>query len=166
MLALFSTCTRRRPAQNAKIIGHACEPTLHSSLFSRLIFTVHLPRRLYCCNRPFARWRHFITMTIILQGLIFLCKLGLLLVKPQWDYQIKIWKEKRKGILVAVVKWRHRANDLLQGILKLTVCSFYLQLSINTWNATNHREMFLTVSKLIYTWYKCNFVRNKSFGVR
>ena len=97
MLGLFSTCTRRRPARNAKIIGHVCEPTLHSSLFSRLIFTVHLPRRLYCCNRPFARWRHFITMTIILQGLIFLCKLGLLLVKPQWDYQIKIWKEKRKG---------------------------------------------------------------------
>ena len=44
MLGLFSTCTRRRPARNAKIIGHACEPTLHSSLFSRLIFTVHLPR--------------------------------------------------------------------------------------------------------------------------
>ena len=46
MLGLFSTCTRRRQARNAKIIGHACVPTLHSSLFSRLIFTVHLPRGL------------------------------------------------------------------------------------------------------------------------
>ena len=75
---------------------------------------------------------------------------------------------KTKGILVAVVKWRHRANDLLQSVLKLTVCSFYLQLSINTWNATNHRGMFLTVSKLIYIWYIRNFVRNESIllGVR
>ena len=39
-------------------------------------------------NRPFAWWRHFTTMTRILQGFAFLCKLGLLLFQPHWDYQI------------------------------------------------------------------------------
>ena len=48
-------------------------------------------------NRPFALWRHFTTMTRILQGFAFLCKLAVLLLKLLWDYQIKIWKEKRKG---------------------------------------------------------------------
>ena len=39
-------------------------------------------------NRPFASWRHFTTTTRILQGFAFLGKLGLLLFKPRWDYQI------------------------------------------------------------------------------
>ena len=39
-------------------------------------------------NRPFAWWRHFNTTTRILQGFAFLCKLGLLLFKPRWDYKI------------------------------------------------------------------------------
>ena len=42
---------------------------------------------LLCClsDRPFARWRHFTTTAItaiILQGIVFLCELGLLLFKP------------------------------------------------------------------------------------
>ena len=64
-------------------------------------------------NRPFARWRHFTTTTRILQDFAFLCKLGLLFSKPHWEYQIRIWKKKRKRILVVVVKWRHHANGLL-----------------------------------------------------
>ena len=48
-------------------------------------------------NRPFARWRHFTTTKRILQDFAFLWKLGLLFSKPHWDYQIRIWKEKRKG---------------------------------------------------------------------
>ena len=32
--------------------------------------------------------------TKFLQGFAFLRKLGLLLFKPQWDYQIKKWKKK------------------------------------------------------------------------
>ena len=47
-------------------------------------------------NTPFAWWRHFTTMTRILEGFAFLCKLGLLLFKPHWSYQIYISKEKRK----------------------------------------------------------------------
>ena len=39
-------------------------------------------------NRPLARWRHFTTTTRILQGFAFLCKLGLLVFNPRWDYQI------------------------------------------------------------------------------
>ena len=39
-------------------------------------------------NTPFAWWRHFTTMTRILQDFAFLCKLGLLLFKPHWGYQI------------------------------------------------------------------------------
>ena len=39
-------------------------------------------------NRQFARWRHFTTTTRILRGIAFLDKLGLLLFKPHWDYQI------------------------------------------------------------------------------
>ena len=39
-------------------------------------------------NRPLARWRHFTTTTRILQGFAFLCKLGLLLFNPRWEYQI------------------------------------------------------------------------------
>ena len=31
-----------------------------------------------------------------IQGFAFLCKLGLLLFKPHWGYQIYISKEKRK----------------------------------------------------------------------
>ena len=46
--------------------------------------------------RSFAWWRHFTTTNRILQDFAFLCKLGLLLFYPHWDYQIKIWKEKRK----------------------------------------------------------------------
>ena len=48
-------------------------------------------------NRPLAQWHHFTTTTWILQGFAFLCKLGLLLFNPRWDYQILIWKEKRNG---------------------------------------------------------------------
>ena len=51
-------------------------------------------------------------MTGILQGFAFLCKLGLLLFQPHWDYQIKT-----KRILVVVVKWRHRANGLLRNLI-------------------------------------------------
>ena len=43
-------------------------------------------------NRSFVWWRHFITMSRILQGFAFLCKLGLLLFKPHWGYQIYISK--------------------------------------------------------------------------
>ena len=39
-------------------------------------------------NWPLARWRHFSTTTSILQGFAFLCKLGLLLFNPCWEYQI------------------------------------------------------------------------------
>ena len=35
-------------------------------------------------------------MTRILLGFAFLSKLELLLFKPHWDYQIQIWKKKRK----------------------------------------------------------------------
>ena len=52
---------------------------------------------LLASNWPFAWWRHFTTRTRILQRFVFLCKLRLLLLKPRWDYQIWIWKEKRKG---------------------------------------------------------------------
>ena len=62
-------------------------------------------------NRPFARWHHFTSTTRILQGFAFLCKLGLSLFKPHWDYKINM-KGKTKRIMVVVVKWRHRANGL------------------------------------------------------
>ena len=39
-------------------------------------------------NKPFAWWRHFTTMTRIVQGFAFLCKLGLLLFKLHCGYQI------------------------------------------------------------------------------
>ena len=38
-------------------------------------------------NRRYSRWRHFTTATKILQGFAFLCKLGLSLFKPLWDYK-------------------------------------------------------------------------------
>ena len=41
-------------------------------------------------NRPFAWWRHFTATTRIPQDFAFLCKLGLLLSKPHWDYKIKM----------------------------------------------------------------------------
>ena len=44
--------------------------------------------RLSLFNRLFAWWRHFTTMTRILQSFAFLCKLGLLLFKPHWGCQI------------------------------------------------------------------------------
>ena len=44
--------------------------------------------RLSASNRPLARWPHFTTTTRILQGFAFLCKLGLFLFNPRWDYQI------------------------------------------------------------------------------
>ena len=47
--------------------------------------------------RSFAWWRHFTTMTRVLQRFALLCKWRLLLFKSRWDYQIYIWKEKRKG---------------------------------------------------------------------
>ena len=65
-------------------------------------------------NRPSAWWRHFTTMTRILQGFAFLCKLELLLFKAHWDYQILNLKEKTKRILVVVVKWRYRTNGLFE----------------------------------------------------
>ena len=44
-------------------------------------------------------------MTRILQGFAFLYKLGLLLFKPHWGYQIYMYmKGKTKRILVVVVK--------------------------------------------------------------
>ena len=55
-------------------------------------------------NRPFARWRHLTTKTRILQGFALLCKLGVLLFKPRWDYQTWIWKENSKRILVIISK--------------------------------------------------------------
>ena len=65
---------------------------------------------IYICNifghnvqtldRPFAWWRHFTTMTSILQGFAFLCKLGLSLFKPHCGYIILILKEKRKEFWV------------------------------------------------------------------
>ena len=70
-------------------------------------------------NRPFAWWRHFTTMTRILQGFAFLCKLGLLLFKPHWDYQILNMKRKMKRILEEV-KWCHHANGLLRKILEVS----------------------------------------------
>ena len=42
-----------------------------------------------CWPRRFARWLHLTTTTRILQGFVFLYKLGLLLCKPLWDYQTK-----------------------------------------------------------------------------
>ena len=39
-------------------------------------------------NTSFARWRHFTSITRILRGFAFLCKLGIFLFKPHWDYQI------------------------------------------------------------------------------
>ena len=56
------------------------------------VSSMHTPTR----KRPLVWWRHFTTMTRILQGFAFLCKLRLLLFKPRWDYQIWIWKEKPK----------------------------------------------------------------------
>ena len=44
--------------------------------------------RLSASNRPLARWPRFTTITRILQGFAVLCKLGLLLFNPRWDYQI------------------------------------------------------------------------------
>ena len=41
-------------------------------------------------NRPFALWHHFTTTTRILQGFAFLCKLGRLLFKPHWDYNLNM----------------------------------------------------------------------------
>ena len=38
---------------------------------------------------PFAWWRHFTNYDIDLSGFAFLCKLGLLLFKPRWDYDGK-----------------------------------------------------------------------------
>ena len=38
--------------------------------------------------RPFTWWRHFTTTTRIFQGFFYLCKLGLLIIKPPWEYQI------------------------------------------------------------------------------
>ena len=38
-------------------------------------------------NRPLAWWRHFTAATRIPQDFALLCKLGLLLSKPYWDYQ-------------------------------------------------------------------------------
>ena len=64
-------------------------------------------------------------MTGILKGFAFLCKLGLLLFKPHWDYQIKT-----KRILVVVVKWRHRANGLLRNLIIPPGNSYSPQLAI------------------------------------
>ena len=44
-----------------------------------------------------AWWRHCTTMTRILQGFTFFCKLGLLSFKPHWGYQIYIWKKNEKN---------------------------------------------------------------------
>ena len=48
-------------------------------------------------NRPSAWWRHFTTMTRILQGFAFLCKLELLLFKAHWNYQILNLKRKKNS---------------------------------------------------------------------
>ena len=44
--------------------------------------------RINLSHRPFAQWRHFTTTTRILQGFVSLFKVGLLLLKPHWEYQI------------------------------------------------------------------------------
>ena len=63
-------------------------------------------------NRPFARWRHFTTTTRIL--FVFLSCLNLIKIparfknkNPNLHKKAKPWR-----LLVVVVKWRHRANDL------------------------------------------------------
>ena len=62
-------------------------------------------------NRPFARWRHFTTTTRILFVFPFIFKFcfmwGLNNKSPNLDKKAKPWR-----LLVVVVKWRHRANDL------------------------------------------------------
>ena len=55
-------------------------------------------------NRPFARWRHFTTTTRIL--FVFLSCLNLI-NHSDLHKKAKPWR-----LLVVVVKWRHRANDL------------------------------------------------------
>ena len=63
-------------------------------------------------NRPFARWRHFTTTTRILFVFPFMFKFdksqrGLKNKNPNLHKKAKPWR-----LLVVVVKWRHRANDL------------------------------------------------------
>ena len=47
-------------------------------------------------NGPFARWHHATTTIRILQGIAFLCKLGILLFKPRWDFT-KFKYERKDG---------------------------------------------------------------------
>ena len=55
-------------------------------------------------NRPFARWRHFTSITRILQGFAFLCKLGLFLIQNSLGLSNLTMKEETKWILLLVVK--------------------------------------------------------------
>jgi len=57
----------------------------------------------YSNNRPFAWWRHFTTMTRILQGFAFLCKLGLLLFKPHLNMKRKT--KSRSSKMTPSCKW-------------------------------------------------------------
>ena len=56
-------------------------------------------------NRPFARWRHFNTTTTILFVFSFIFKYG---------HSSEVAITKAQGILVFVVKQRHRAKSLFQ----------------------------------------------------
>ena len=76
-------------------------------------------------NRPFAWWRYFTTMTSILQGFAFLRKLGLLLFKPHWDYQIKYEKktQKNSGLsskMTPSCKWRNPEPEQYSVLIKIT----------------------------------------------
>ena len=59
----------------------------YSSIYIFCIFVVFPNKPDEDWYRPFAWWRHFTTMTRILQGFAFLFKLRLLLFKPHWGYQ-------------------------------------------------------------------------------
>jgi len=60
-------------------------------------------------ERWFPWWHHFINTTRILQGFAFLHKLGLLSLKPHWDYQIKTWKKKQDSTC-ALFKYADNTN--------------------------------------------------------
>ena len=67
-------------------------------------------------NRRFGWWRHLTTTTIIHHSFCLLCNCYL----TPLGLQNLINKEKSKGILVVVVKWRLRANLLLAQFALMT----------------------------------------------
>ena len=64
--------------------------------------------------------------TRFLHGFAFLRKLGLLLFKPQWDYQIKKMKEKMKWIPL-VAKTSHRVNSQLGLVAPVALQQFRIE---------------------------------------